>query len=108
MEEKISKLIEKSKKNDKKSLLELVERFNPLINKYSRMLNYEDAKNDLTEHFIVTIKQMPLMTEAKELNYIKTSVKNNYIKLSKNLASYKHSIFLNDQMELFKSHEKSR
>lgn len=103
MGENISTLIKKSKINDKESLWQLIEKFDPLINKYSRMLRYEDAKSELIEYLIKVIKRMPIMTQDKEIKYISISMKNLYIKLSKNHESYENSIILNDQMEYFET-----
>ena len=43
----ICNLISNAKDGNKNSMLELLNKFKPLIKKYSYMLNYEDAENDL-------------------------------------------------------------
>ncbi|QUI24501.1 sigma-70 family RNA polymerase sigma factor [Vallitalea pronyensis] len=103
MRENISELVEESKIGNRESLWKLIQRFSPLIGKYSRILRYEDAKNDIIEHFIRIIKQMPLMSEGKEIKYINNSIRNISIKLSKRSSTYEDNILLNDQMEYFQS-----
>lgn len=44
---------------DDRVLLKLLDEFNPLIKKYSFLLNYEDAKSELTLAFIETLKKYP-------------------------------------------------
>lgn len=73
---------------DQKSMLALLEKFNPIINKYTRMLNTEDAKEDITLAFIELIMRMQLSTikrhdEGTMVKYIQTSMYHTYIKLSK-------------------------
>ncbi|OCL28596.1 hypothetical protein U472_00580 [Orenia metallireducens] len=49
-------LIKQAKKGDKNSLIELLNRFKPLIKKYSNELKYEEAETDLIISFITIIK----------------------------------------------------
>lgn len=99
MQHNLTKLICKSKDKCNESMLQLIYQFMPLINKYARKLNYEDAKNDLIEHFIITIKKMPPMIEAKSIKYIETSIRNQSIVLSKKQQQYENKIILTDSIE---------
>ena len=49
-------LIKKKKKDDEHAMLQLINRFDKLFQKYGRKLRYEDAKNDLIVDFIELIK----------------------------------------------------
>ena len=77
-----------SKKGDSKSLLDIIEIFNPLVSKYSRLLDGEDTKQDLIIHLIKSVNNMPIdnknIFEDKNIvGYIAKSIRNEYIKLSK-------------------------
>ncbi|GMQ59480.1 glycosylating toxin sigma factor TcdR [Vallitalea sediminicola] len=90
-------LLIKNYKNDGDEiyLVQIIERFKPLIQKYSRLLKYEDAENELIEHLIICIKNIPLTTEGKQVNYIVQCVKNKYIYLSKRSNKLKNEISSN-------------
>lgn len=81
-------LIDKLKDiNDKNTMLFILNQFDPLLNKYAYKLGYEYAKSDLTVFFIETlyvIKKIGLKNEGQAINYLIKSLKNQYIKLSKN------------------------
>lgn len=100
MNKKIYLLVYQYKNNkDNDSLLGLLEIFRPLIKKYSRKLNYDGAESDLIIYFIELIIKIPLSssmnTDKYILSYINISIKNHYIKLSKN-----HYKELNKEIEL--------
>ncbi|WP_055667329.1 sigma-70 family RNA polymerase sigma factor [Desnuesiella massiliensis] len=76
------------KDGNKDILLEIINKFNPLLNKYSRLLNYEDAKSDFTLFFIELVYKFPINNEAfiqdaYIVSYINKAIKNKYIHLSK-------------------------
>ncbi|CDM70387.1 Hypothetical protein CM240_3270 [Clostridium bornimense] len=56
------------------------------------MLKYEDAKHDLILHFIKVIKNMPLNENMKSepilISYLSKSIRNEYIRLSKEKSKY--------------------
>ena len=77
-----------SRKGDNNSLLEIIEIFNPLISKYSRLLDKEDTRQDLIIYLIGIINNIPIdnqkLFENKAIvGYIAKSIRNEYIKLSK-------------------------
>ena len=83
--------------------LEMLQRFERLLRKYARLLNYEDAYSDLVAFFLElllsdNIKKLEGKPDAVIVNYIDTAVKNEYIKLSK-LAKRKYVLYseLDDQ-----------
>lgn len=83
-------LIVLSRKGDDESILQLIDKFKPLINKYVRSLDYdEDSRQDLIIGMIECIHKIPLQKIEFEsdkyiISYINTSLKNKYIHLSKN------------------------
>lgn len=80
--------IKNAKAGDKNSLHSLILKFDPLITKYSRFLNYEDSKSDLMVCFIQAVYKFPTKSESIEdrtiLSYINKCVVNAYINISKN------------------------
>lgn len=86
-------LINASQCGDTTSLLEIIEKFQPLIKKYSRKLNYDGAETDLIISLIETIQSIPIFKRAslkKEeclVSYIANSLKYKYIKLSKKYSN---------------------
>lgn len=84
MGENLIYLIEKCKKKDEDSISQALEMFEPLIRKYERLLDYEDARNDLWEQFIKILFSIPVCeNEYAILCYIKKSMHHEYIRLSK-------------------------
>lgn len=70
------------------AVLELIQRFDKLIKKYAMLLKYEDAYNDMRLFFIELIISMSKNEVGKKedaiiVKYIAASMKNHYIKLSK-------------------------
>ncbi len=88
MNDDLYTLITQSKNKNKDSILKIVDKFMPLIKKYTRKLNYDGADTDLTIFLINLIKKLP--TERNDLlqkdkvivSYISISIKNEYIRLS--------------------------
>lgn len=60
MENNILKKIIKYKEGNNNSLLEIIEIFNPLISKYSRLLDKEDTRQDLIIHLIKVLNKVPI------------------------------------------------
>ena len=88
MENIISKKVVRYRKGNNESLLEIIEVFDPLLSKYSRLLDGEDTRQELIIHLISVISKINLHN--KELckdkvivSYIAKSIKNEYIRLSK-------------------------
>lgn len=95
--------IVKAKNNDKESMLALCQKFEPLLKKYSWLLSYEDAYNDLMETFLHIIIKIPI--EKKQfhedkyiLSYIKNSIYHEFIQLNKKQEEYENKIcFLKEE-----------
>ena len=60
MENNMLKKITNYRKGDNNSLLEIIEIFNPLISKYSRLLDKEDTRQDLIMHLIKILNNIPI------------------------------------------------
>lgn len=85
---RIYEKVNRVKGGDSKSLEELICIFNPIINKYARLLCGEDTKQDLIVFLITLINKIridnPNFEEDKViLGYISKSIKHEYIRLSK-------------------------
>lgn len=94
-------LVIESQQHNKTSMTKIIERFNPLIKKYSRKLNYDGAETDLIIALIEAILSLPILKNKNFkknkyiIGYIHSSIKNKYIYLSK-----KNSKILNTEIEL--------
>lgn len=106
MSQKINGKIKKYKKNPNKAELnQLINLFNPLINKYSNKTNLnfrEDFKQELKlELFILITKIANENIEFKEdkylLNYIKKTMFNKYLFLLKKYKNFESEIMSNEQ-----------
>lgn len=89
MKQDLYTIILESKHGNQISMLHLIEKFRPLINKYARKLNYDGADSDLIISFICIIKAIPIKTnlnlkETQQIvGYIANSIRYKYIELSK-------------------------
>jgi RNA polymerase sigma factor (sigma-70 family) len=82
-------LIKNAKNREGEATLELITKFEPLIKKYSRKLNYYGDNTDLVISFIEIIDKIPIdknehfTSDECIVGYINTCFKNKYIYLSK-------------------------
>ena len=74
----ICSLLEKAQQGDNTAMMELIDKFQPLLKKYARKLNYDDAYEDCLLFFIELVKTMDL----KKLNDRKDQAAVAYIKVS--------------------------
>lgn len=84
-------LISLAQAENEEAMMELIARFEKLLKKYARRLNYEDALNDLTLEFIHVVRVIKLDCLASSndgvlVNYIIRSLNNRYYKLGKQAA----------------------
>lgn len=104
MKNSLYELVRESYLGNKEVTMILINKFNPLIKKYSRKLNYDGADTDLTIHLIEVLKAMPIEnTNMKKdkylLGYIGKSLRHKYIKLSKKYCStYANELELNEEI----------
>ncbi|SHI31077.1 sigma-70 family RNA polymerase sigma factor [Clostridium intestinale] len=88
--------IKKFREGDIYSIEFLIQKFQPLLIKYANKLSdFDDAKSELSLHFIITLQKIPLddlkfKNDKYILSYINTSIKRYYIFLSTQ-QSYLHS-----------------
>ena len=86
----------KSSKFNEGCLSHLIDKFDPLLRKYARHLVYEDAYCDLRLDFIEMIAKIDLGTlrrtdDPAMLAYIRSVIKNSYIKRSKASSIHKNN-----------------
>jgi RNA polymerase sigma factor (sigma-70 family) len=86
-------------KKDQDYMLELLEDFSPLIKKYAFLSGSEDGQAELTASFIKMIRDYPKnfdkTADMYTLSYIKKTVRNEYIALSKK-KSRDPTVYLED------------
>lgn len=88
MRDEIYENIIKAKSREYDSMERIINCFEPQINKYARLLNGEDTRQELIIYLIKVINTIPINEERRwhdkaVLSYISKSVKNEYIKISK-------------------------
>lgn len=94
-------MVKKAQNGDEKYMMDIMEKFNPLIKKYSRKLKYDDAEADIIIFLIETINKIPIFNNINLnkdeciVGYISISIKNKYINLSK-----KYIDIVNKEIEL--------
>jgi RNA polymerase sigma factor (sigma-70 family) len=97
----LSTLIRKAQKGNQDCMLEIIDKFRPLIKKYSKKLKYDGSDSDLTISLIEIINYIPIYKNIKFkeekyiVGYINTSITHKYIELSK-----KNTNLINKEMEL--------
>lgn len=99
-------LIKSSSEGDQNATMEIIEKFFPLIKKYSIKLSYEDADTDLIISLIEIITYLSKSEDSNIINkeecivgYISESLKHKYIQLSKVRDNiYKHEVELNIEL----------
>ncbi|WP_240666778.1 sigma-70 family RNA polymerase sigma factor [Longirhabdus pacifica] len=90
-------LVHESKTRNKDSILKIIQEYLPLIKKYKRKLHYEDGENDLIEKLIHILYDLPELKEEDISKYIATSIKHQYIYLSKKYYATKNKEFLTNE-----------
>lgn len=93
------KLIERAQENDNLAMMELIERFNPLLKKYAGKLKYEDAYDDILLYFIERIKKFNLKKQVCRndgaiVSYIEVCIVHFYDKKGQESAKSKNEIVL--------------
>ena len=92
-------LISKAKNNSDDAKIAIIEKFSPIISKYSYKLGYEDAKQDLILFVLTLIPKIPdnFKEGAQLVSYIAKAVYCQYIKLSKSYCAISNvEIYSND------------
>ena len=85
----IYKNIEEYRNGNKEIFKEIINVFNPLINKLSKSINWEDTRQDLLLHLLEIINKLPEENKFEDdraiFAYISKALKYEYIKLSKKM-----------------------
>ncbi len=94
-------LIRRAQVGNNDAVVELIDRFQPLLKKYAAKLKYEDAYEDIILFFIEFIKYFNLksMNSLKDeviVSYINTSIINFYNKKIQKLIERKKEIIISD------------
>lgn len=84
----IFKKVMNYREGDDESLMGIIEIFNPLLLKYSKLLDGEDTKQDLIIHLINVVNKIKfdnenLCKDKMIVGYIAKSIRNEYIRLSR-------------------------
>ena len=110
-------LIKDYDKGDQKATMEIIEKFNPILRKYSKKLNYDGSDTDLIISLIETVAYLSRVSNNKIadndgciVGYITKSLKSEYIKLSRAWCNIcRHEYELDNAVEIpdnDKFHEK--
>lgn len=86
-------MIIQSQSGNKEATLDLIKKFEPLLKKNARLLNYEDAYNDLVLDFLeliqrININQIRDFNEGAIIIYIQKSLRNCFLKRLKSIQNY--------------------
>ena len=97
--------IKEYKNGNKEIFREIINVFNPLINKLSKSVNWEDTRQDLLVHLLEIINKLPEENKFEDdriiFAYISKALKYEYIKLSKKNDKIKNSeVELNLEIEI--------
>ncbi|SHH41981.1 sigma-70 family RNA polymerase sigma factor [Tepidibacter thalassicus] len=110
MQKKLYEIIAEAQNGNKESMMLIINKFNLLIKKYSKKLNYDGAYSDLIINLIEIIKNIPIYEnknikrEECIIKYISSSLKYKYIKLSKKYKNiYVSEIELNEKITVSKN-----
>lgn len=95
----VKKLIIKAQNGDSASVVDLVQRFQPLMRKYSAMLNYEDAFYELQFVFIKAILKTPdvigkFPNAYATIAYLHKCIVSEYMRLQRNLQKKRNEVNL--------------
>lgn len=93
----LKNLIERAQEPDNEAMMELINKFGPLLRKYARKLIYEDAYEDLVLYFIQLIHRLELKKllsneDGPITNYINVSIRNFYNKKVPDIIQSKKEI----------------
>lgn len=108
--EKLFDLIQDYKANNLDTFVDIVEKFDPLLNKYQRNSCCEDIKYDLILFMSILLDKIPLENELFKqekyiISYIHRSLKNQYILLNKTQSKVCRSEIPLDDKFMEYSHE---
>lgn len=97
-------LVEEFKKGDKNKFLDILLKFDPLLNKLQRNSCYEDMKNELTLFLFILLDKIPielvnLKSDRYIISYIAKSIKYQYIHINKiHQNKNNNTLYLNEDV----------
>lgn len=88
MKEELYELLLRCRNKDNDAVLDLIEKFKPLVNKYARNSVDDDIENELNLFLIELVRKIPIEKEIFRedkyiIGYIQTSLKHKYIEINK-------------------------
>lgn len=100
----ICRLLAKAQQGDEEVMLELINRFQPLLKKYAKKLRYDDAYEDCLLFFIelvktVDLKKLNITKDQAVVSYIKVSVTHFYSKKTRRLSEKEREIAFSELTE---------
>ncbi|MBC5630511.1 sigma-70 family RNA polymerase sigma factor [Clostridium sp. NSJ-6] len=105
-----NKIIEIQNGN-KNNIYDILIIFDNILNKYSRLLDHEDTKQDLIIFLIGLLDKIPIYefnNERQILSYISKSIKYEYIRLSKiNSRKLSNEVYINEDTEMYYNFDSS-
>lgn len=106
-------LIRSAQADDKKAMMELIDKFSPLFRKYARKLDYEDAYEDIVLFYMEMIRSMdPDRIASQEdgavVSYINISIINYYNKRVRKMIQHEREVALSDLTEEQKYYVEAR
>lgn len=107
----IYSLVHESKRGNKEKIMDLIHKFDPLLNKLQRNSYNEDMKNDLIVFLLKLIPIIPIgIDNFKDdkyiISYISRSIKNEFIYLNKKAQTvYNSELYLNESIINIKQNE---
>lgn len=109
---KLCNLIELYKKGEKESIVDIIDIFNPLLNKFKRDSYYEDIENELILFLITLLNKISddkktFLEDKYAFSYIHKSLKNKYIDLNTNGYLLYNKETNNDLIFNYKGYEDS-
>lgn len=104
MNVKISSLIEKFQNGSSECVMEILQIFRPLFNKYGRLLIYEDASQDLEVALIASLAKIDMRglsskNDSVMGSYIQAIIYHEYISLSVKHKEWKNNAVLIENMD---------
>lgn len=94
-----------SQKGNQLALMNLINKFYPVLKKHGNKLKYEDGYNDLVLYFIELVNKFNLseinnVSDGGLVNYINNSIYHKYIALSRNWSNIgKKTFFIGDVLD---------
>lgn len=100
----ICRLLVEAQQGDEKAMLELIDRFQPLLKKCAKKLGYDDAYEDCLLFFIELVKTMDLknlktLKDQALVSYIKVSVDHFYSKMIRRILQEEREIAFSELTE---------